>query len=423
MRGMDSARRRFAVIGSGVSGLVAAHELSRSGPVTLYERDGRLGGHAHTHEVDLGLGAPVAVDSGFLVHNDRTYPVLCRLFDELGVATRDAEMSMSIRDDARGVEFAGGKGVRGLIPTPRRLLDPGHLRLLAEVPRFHRSARRHLDGAGPDVPLGEFVRRERFSERLIHGFLRPLVAAVWSCPPDQVDAYPARYLFRFLANHGMLSVGSSLQWRTVVGGSARYVEKIAAGLADVRTGVGVRSLARTERGVRIVDDTGRTEEFDAAVVAVHPHQALALLDAPTPRERELLGTIGYTPNPALLHTDTSLLPRTPNARGSWNYLASHDGRRVCVTYDLNLLMGLPRHGETALVTLGGADLVDPRRVLAELDYEHPAFTTGSVAAAQRMGEISGPVVAFAGAYHGWGFHEDGAASGLRAAERITGGTP
>lgn len=423
MTGMNSGSRRFAVVGSGVSGLVAAHELSRIGKVTLFERDRRLGGHAHTHEVDLGLGAPVRVDSGFLVHNDRTYPVLCRLFDELGVATRDAEMSMSIRDDARGIEFAGGKGFRGLVPTARHLVDAGHLRLLAEVPRFHRRARRHLDAATADVPLGEFVRREALSERLVHGFLRPLVAAVWSCPPDEVDDYPARHLFRFLANHGMLSVGHSLQWRTVVGGSARYVERVAAGIAEVRRGVGVRSLSRTATGVRIVDDAGAAREFDGAVVAVHPHQALTLLDAPTPLERELLGAIRYTPNPALLHTDTSLLPRNRHARGSWNHLAAPEPGRVCVTYDLNLLMGLPRGGETALVTLGGADLVDPRRVLAELDYEHPAFTTESVAAAQRLGEISGPVVAFAGAYHGWGFHEDGAASGLRAAARIAGGRP
>ncbi|TWS21080.1 amine oxidase [Tsukamurella asaccharolytica] len=417
---MNVANRRFAVIGSGVSGLVAAHELTRSARVTLYERDARLGGHAHTHTVDLGLDSPVRVDSAFLVHNDHTYPVLCSLFDELGVETRDAEMSMSIRDDVRGVEFAGGRGIRGLVPTARHLADGRHLRLLAEVPRFHRRARHHLHSDEPDLPLGAFVLREGFSERLVEGFLRPLVAAVWSCPPDRVDAYPARYLFRFLANHGMLSVGHSLQWRTVVGGSARYVEKIAAGIADVRVATGVRGLARTPRGVRIVDDTGAAEEFDGAVVAVHPHQALSLLDAPTALERELLGAIRYTPNPALLHTDTSLLPRTENARGSWNYLATDDGRRVCVTYDVTRLMGLPRGGETALVTLGGADLVDPSRVLAELPYEHPEFTTESVAAAGRLDEISGPGLAFAGAYHGWGFHEDGAASGLRAARRVVG---
>ncbi len=420
---MNDANKRFAVIGSGVGGLVAAHELSRSARVTLYERDIRLGGHAHTHAVDLGFADPVQVDSGFLVHNDHTYPVLCGLFEELGVATRDAEMSMSIRDDARGVEFAGGKGIRGLLPTPRHLIDTGHLRLLAEVPRFHRRARDHLHGDATDLPLGAFVLREGFSQRLVEGFLRPLVAAVWSCPPDDVDAYPARHLFRFLDNHGMLTVGRSLQWRTVVGGSARYVEKVAAGVADVRTGTGVRSLARTDRGVRIVDDAGTAEEFDGAVVAVHPHQALALLDPPTALEHELLGAIRYTPNPALLHTDTSLLPRTQNARGSWNYLATGDGRPVSVTYDLTRLMGLPRGRETALVTLGGEDLVDPARVLAELPYEHPSFTTESVAAARRLDEISGPGLAFAGAYHGWGFHEDGAASGLRAARRVAGVAP
>lgn len=413
--------KAFAVIGSGVSGLVAAHELSKVGRVTLYERDRRLGGHAHTHTVDLGHSAPVQVDSGFIVHNDRTYPVLCDLFDELGVETQDAEMSMSIRDDIRGIEFAGGKGIRGLLPTPRHLLNSRHMRLLAEIPRFHRSARRHLDDGAAEIPLGEFVCREGFSNRLVQGFLRPLVAAVWSCPPDEVDEYPARYLFQFLSNHGMLSVGQSLQWRTVVGGSARYVEKIAASIADVRAGTGVRSLSRHEHGVRVIDDTGAAKDFDGAIVAVHSHQALKLIDAPTALERQLLGAIAYTPNPAVLHTDTTLLPRATNAHSSWNYLAHRDGKRVCVTYDLTRLMRLPATGETALVTLGGDDLVDPRKVLAEMNYEHPAFTTESVAAARRLDEISGPDLAFAGAYHGWGFHEDGAASGARAAELVAGG--
>lgn len=418
---MRTENRRVAVVGSGVSGLVAAHALCSTAEVTLYERDQRLGGHAHTHSVDIGIGEPVAVDSGFIVHNDRTYPVLCRVFEELGVQTRDTEMSMSIRDDAHGVEFAGGKGLRGLLPSRRHLIDVDHLRLLAEVPRFHRAARRHLMDGAEELTLSDFVRRERLSDRLVQHFLMPLVAAVWSCPPDGVGAYPARYLFRFLDNHGMLSVGSSLQWRTVVGGSGRYVERIAAELADVRTGVGVRSLRRDGAGVRIVDDAGRAEEFDAAVIAVHPHQALALLEAPTFAEQTLLGAIGYTPNPGLLHTDTSVLPRNENARGSWNYLATGDSGRVSVTYDLTRLMGLPTHGERVLVTLGGADRVDPSRVVAELDYEHPTFTTESVAAARRLPELSTPSIAFAGAYHGWGFHEDGAASGLRAAEAVSGG--
>lgn len=419
---MRTENRRIAVIGSGVSGLVAAHHLRHDAAVTLYERDPRPGGHAHTHSVDIGVGDPVSVDSGFIVHNDTTYPVLCSLFDELDVATRDTEMSMSIRDDAHGVEFAGGKGVRGLLPSARHLADLDHLRLLAEVPRFHRAARRHLaDDAAADLPLDEFVRRTGLSDRLVRHFLLPLVAAVWSCPPDDVGAYPARYLFEFLANHGMLSVGRSLQWRTVVGGSARYVERIVEQVPDVRLGTGVRSVRRHGTGVRIVDDAGRTDEFDAAVIAVHPHHALDLLGAPTTAERSILGAIAYTPNPGLLHTDASLLPRRENARGSWNYLATGDTGTVSVTYDLTRLMGLPTAGERVLVTLGGADRVDPRRVIAELDYEHPAFTTESVAAARRLPEISGPTIAFAGAYHGWGFHEDGAASGLRAATTILDG--
>lgn len=418
---MGSETRRVAVIGSGVSGLVAAHALSKRRTVTLYEREPRLGGHAHTHSVDIGLAEPVFVDSGFIVHNDTTYPVLCSIFEELGVRTRETEMSMSIRDDARQVEFAGGKGLRGLLPSARHAIDPEHLRLLSEVPGFHRAARRHLNGdTAEDLSLGEFIVRERLSDRLVQGFLLPLIAAVWSCPPQDVGEYPARYLFRFLDNHGMLSVGRSLQWRTVVDGSARYVDKIARGISDVRTSAGVQNLRRTTDGVRITSDDGVQTDFDAAVVAVHPHQALALLDEPTAAERELLGAIGYTPNPGLLHTDTSILPRNPRARGSWNYLATGDTDRVSITYDMTLLMGLPEHGKRVLVTLGGADRIDPSSVIAELDYEHPAFTLESVAAARRLDEICTPTVSFAGAYHGWGFHEDGARSGLLAAKRILG---
>lgn len=409
------------MVGSGVSGLVAAHALSRHSQVTLYERDRRLGGHAHTHNVDVGIGRTVSVDSGFIVHNERTYPVLSRLFGELGVETRETEMSMSIRDDSRGVEFAGGRGIRGLFPTARHAADLQHVRLLAEVPRFHRAARRHLySTTDEETTLDGFVRRERFSDRLLYGFLRPLVAAVWSCPPDEVGSYPARYLFRFLDNHGMLSVGGSPRWRTVIGGSVRYVERIAAGVADVRTGVAVRRLSRGDGGVRVTDGAGRVDAFDGAVVAVHPHQALALLDRPTDAERAVLGAIGYTPNPGLLHTDTSLLPRHENACGAWNYLASGIDGRAAVTYDLTRLMGLPSAGRRVLVTLGGAGLVAADSIIAELDYEHPAFTTRSVSAVGRLGELNTPAIAFAGAYHGWGFHEDGAASGLRAAAHLRG---
>ncbi len=429
--------RTVAVIGSGVAGLVSAHVLSRHSRVTLFEADGRLGGHAHTHRVDLGGGRSIDVDTGFLVHNERTYPTLLRLFGELGVRTRPGEMSMSIRNDRRGLEYAGARGATGLFPTPRNLARPRFLHLLAEVPRFHRAARRTLaapasSAAGAET-LTDFLDRHRFGAYFRDNFVTPLVAAVWSCTPSAAGAYPARYLFTFLEHHGMLTVSGSPRWRTVVGGSVRYVDAVASGIADVRTGAPVRRVTRVPgEGVRVAfSDAGRAygstseEAFDAAVIAVHPHQALAMLDAPTGLQRRVLGAMPYTVNRALLHTDESLLPRSRRARASWNQLTPADGPAdapVIVTYDVSRLMRLDedRAGRRFLVTLGGAHRVDPSTVIDEMTYEHPLYTPRSVAAQARLPELDTDTLAFAGAYHGWGFHEDGARAGLRAAERLGG---
>ncbi|WP_182358003.1 NAD(P)/FAD-dependent oxidoreductase [Tomitella gaofuii] len=427
--------RRVAVIGSGIAGLMAAHVLSRHDHVTLFEAEGRLGGHADTHRVDLGDGGSVDVDTGFLVHNDRTYPTLLRLFDELGVRTRETDMSMSVRNADTGLEYAGARGLGGLFPTPRNLTRPRYLHLLSEVPRFHRAARRALAAptAGPDVAetLTAFLARHGFGRYFTDNFVSPLVAAVWSCDPARAGEYPARYLFEFLEHHGMLTVFGSPTWRTVVGGAARYVEAVAAGIAHVRTDARVLRLTRFPGGgVRLAyrcgHGAGASEDlFDAAVVAVHPHQVLGVLDAPTAFERAVLGAMPYSVNHALLHTDETVLPRARRARASWNQLtpAGRSGAgSVIVTYDVSRLMRLDEQvaDRRFLVTLGGADLVDPASVIDEMIYEHPLYTPASVAAQARLPELDTDTVAFAGAYHGWGFHEDGAASGLRAAERIGG---
>lgn len=417
-------RRSVAVIGSGVAGLTAAYLLARRDRVTLFEADHRLGGHAHTHDLTLDNGVPVSVDTGFIVHNDRTYPTLLRLFDELGVATQDTDMSMSVRSDANGLEYAGAKGVSGLFPTARTLARPRYLRMLGEIVRFHRAARTLLETepTAGDEPLGAFLDRHRFSRYFDDHFMTPLVAAVWSCDPSAALRYPARYLFTFLDHHGMLTVFGSPTWRTVTGGSARYVEKVAATLDEVLVGTAVHRLERTGDGVCIVDGTGDVRWFDAAVIAVHPHQALRLLAQPTPLEREVLGAMTYSTNHAQLHTDTSLLPRAERARASWNYLVPRAGSSadgVVVTYDMTRLMRLGTVTDRRfLVTLGGARLVDPSSVLAEMTYEHPLYTPESVAAQARLPELGSDTVAFAGAYHGWGFHEDGARSGVQAARRL-----
>ncbi|WP_327146067.1 NAD(P)/FAD-dependent oxidoreductase [Nocardia sp. NBC_01327] len=419
-------RRNIAVIGSGVAGLTAAYVLAKHDRVTLYERDSRLGGHAHTHEVEYAPGKRVRVDSGFLVHNDRTYPTLLRLFEELGVPTRETDMSMSVRADALGLEYAGAKGLGGLFPTARMLRKPRYLRMLTEIRRFHRAARELLRQEGCDLTLAEFLREHRFSRYFTEYFMTPLVAAVWSCDPGTATQYPAQYLFRFLDHHGMLSVYDSPAWRTVVGGSARYVEKIAATLDEVRTGTPVLTVA--ERGDHVlIGDRSGIRRFDAAVLATHPQQALALLADPSPLTAAVLGAMPYSLNPAQLHTDESLLPTAPRARASWNYLVPQDtggAEGVVVTYDITRLMGLDHVADRRfLVTLGGAHLVDPAHLIARMTYEHPIYTPESVAAQARLPEIDSDRLTFAGAYHGWGFHEDGALSGLRAAERLGGWWP
>lgn len=415
----DQLGRSIAVIGSGVAGLTAAHVLSARDQVTLYEADTRLGGHAHTHFVDDGDGRVIGIDSAFLVHNDRTYPTLCRLFGELGIATTDTDMSMSVRDDAAGLEYAGARGIGGLFPSIGSLAKPRYLLMLAEVRRFHRVASALLadESAGDGEPLGDFVRRHGFSDYFVEHFARPLVAAVWSCAPGAAMRYPARYLFVFLEHHGMLSVFGSPTWRTVVGGSATYVNAIAETLHEVSMGTPVTAVRRIPEGVLVSAGGSAPRSFDAAVVATHPEQALDMLAEPTSTERAVLGAMPYSINHAQLHTDASVLPRRPRARASWNYLVTRDSDTVLVTYDVTRLMRLG--GATRyLVTLGGGHRVDPSTVIAEMTYAHPLYTPESVAAQGRLPELDDDRVVFAGAYHGWGFHEDGAASGLRAAQRL-----
>ncbi|MFJ5228644.1 NAD(P)/FAD-dependent oxidoreductase [Kitasatospora sp. NPDC088391] len=414
----------MAVVGAGVAGLTAAHELVRAGVrVDLFEADGRLGGHAHTQRTVAGDGRALDLDTGFLVHNTRTYPELTRLFDELGVRTRDSDMSMSVSCEGCGLEYAGSRGPSGLLAAPGNLVRGRYLRMLGEVPRFHRLARRLLADPGQGDPsLRDFLAGHGFSRYFVHHFMTPVVAAVWSCAPDMAGDYPARYLFAFLSNHGMLSVTGSPTWRTVVGGSRTYVDRIAERITAVHRAAPVRAVHRHEDAVDVVTEDGRHTRVDAVVVATHADQALRLLADPTEDERQVLGAFGYSRNPTVLHRDPSVLPRAAWARGSWNYrmpgcAAASD--KVRVSYHLNRLLGLGG-AEDYLVTLNEdrhrpvpAELVVSRTV-----YEHPVYTAASVAAQRRLPELAGPRTAFAGAYHGWGFHEDGCRAGLAAARHL-----
>ena len=413
-----AVRPSVAVIGGGVSGLTAAHLLQRRFDVQLFEADDRLGGHAHTHDVALTTGRLAGLDSGFLVHNQRTYPNLLRLFGELGVATQESEMSMSVRCDGCGLEYAGAKGMPGLFAHRSAALRPRYLAMLAQVKAFHRRAHAVLDGGDDTQTLAEFLAAGRFTTYFANHFMLPLVAAVWSCGFDGARSYPARYLFRFLDNHGMLSVTGSPQWRTVVGGSRTYVEKAAKGLSAVNTATPVRAVTRHPDGVQIRDDADQLHHADRVVIATHPDQALALIGDPSRDESRLLGAFAYVPSQAVLHTDGSLLPRTERARASWNYRmdgCTSDDRRVKISYDLKRLQRISDPADY-VVTLNGGDSIDPERILAEMSYAHPTYTHASVAAQLEVAALNTGRTAYAGAWQGWGFHEDGCASGVRAAD-------
>lgn len=409
------------MVGSGVAGLTAAHVLRQACEVSLYEADDRLGGHAHTHDVADPGGRALRIDTGFIVHNDRTYPTLLRLLRELGVATQESEMSLSVRCDGCGLQYAGARGPGGLFARPDSALRGRYLSLLAGVPSFHRAARAALDsGRAEHLTLGRFVVEQGFSPYFTAHFVVPLVSSVWSCAPDQAMRYPAAYLFRFLRHHGLLSVSGSPRWRTVTGGSAEYVRRIGKQLTTVHTGTPVRAVRRFPDRAEVTTADGTTREYDAVVLATHPDQALAVLADATATEARVLGAFDYSRNETLLHTDASLLPTARRARASWNYLmpsCTAPARKVRVSYHMNRLQRLDAAADY-LVTLNASEAVDPDRVLARMVYEHPLYTPESVAAQQRLPELNTSVTAYAGAYHGWGFHEDGCRSGVAAAAAL-----
>ena len=420
----SAGRRRVAVIGSGVSGLTAAYVLRRDWDVTVYEADDRIGGHAHTHTVD-DIDGTHRVDSGFIVHNDRTYPLLRRLFAELDVEVHPTEMSMSIHCDGCGLEYAGGRGGKGIFAQRRRLADPRYLAMLVSVKRFGRLAQTLLDSEETSDPLtyGDFLRINGFSDYFISHYAIPVVSCVWSMGHETALGYPARYLFEFLKHHGFLSIKGSPQWFTVAGGSNTYVSKLSAAVGDVRASHQITAITRKPDQVELMDAAGTLHHADAVVIATHADDALALLTDPSEDERRLLGTFGYSRNVTVLHRDAGRLPKAPQARSSWNYQmedCSQRSDRTAVTYWMNRLQGI-ESTEPFLVTLNAVDGIDPSTVVARMDYSHPVFTHETVAAQGELKRLTSDQTVFAGAYHGWGFHEDGCRSGVEAAAAL--GTP
>lgn len=411
---------RVAVIGAGIAGLAAATTLTDDCDVTVYEAGSRPGGHAHTVSFDLG-GRAYDADVGFMVFNDRTYPTLQRLFDTWGVASQPSTMSFGVSCARTGIEWSG-TSIGGVFAQPRRIVSTGHWRMLADVVRFGRVGTELLRTADRTTTIGDVLADRTWSGGFVDRYLVPLGASIWSCDPDQFARFPAGALCRFLDNHGLLTFTDRPRWRTVAGGSVRYVDAAVAGLGPrvLRTGTPVRAVARDDDGVDVVTAHGR-ERYDHAVLALHADDALDLLVDPSPEEKDVLGTFAYVPNDVVLHHDRRMLPRSRRAWASWNYYRARvPSGAVQVTYHLNRLQRIDADHEIC-VTLNRTDEIDPRTILWQGTMTHPAYTAAGFAAQERWSEISGTRrTHYCGAYWGWGFHEDGAASGVRAARAVLG---
>ena len=413
-RGADM---RIAIVGSGISGLSAAWLLSQRHEVVLFEASDYLGGHTDTHRVEVD-GRALEVDTGFIVHNPGNYPLLTRLFAELGVQTQATTMGFSVQDARSGLEY-NATSLDGLFCQRRNLASPRFWGMLLDLARFYRRAPALLAEPGPGPTLGDYLAANGHGAAFRDQHLVPMASALWSSPVESVLAFPAKYLVRFMANHHMLQLSGRPEWRVVRGGSRRYVEAMAARWdVQVRLSTPVRRVARDDRGVA-VDTHAGSERFDQVVLACHSDQALALLDDAGDAEREVLGAIRYQANDAVLHTDASLLPRNRKAWAAWNAHLPADPAQACtVSYCMNLLQGLP--GATPLVvSLNRTQDIDPARILQRRRYHHPLHTHAAVAAQARRHEIQGVRRTwFAGAYWGWGFHEDGIRSGVEVARAL-----
>jgi predicted NAD/FAD-binding protein len=405
---------KIAVIGTGIAGNVAAWHLCREHEITVFEAGGHVGGHTHTHSVD-DAGRPLAVDTGFIVFNERTYPNFIRLLDRLGVESRPADMSFGVTCERTGLEYKGSS-LNTLFAQRRNLLRPAFYRMLRDILRFNRESRTLLERGDDTLSLGDYLRENRYSAAFTENYIIPMGAAIWSAIPQRMLAFPAAYFVRFFANHGLLDLKNRPQWRVIRGGSWRYVEKLCARYRrHIRLNTPVTAITRRATHVEVHSARHGMERFDRVFIACHSDQALALLRDPSPQERAILGAIPYQRNEAVLHTDTALLPRRRLARAAWNYhRLAGDAAPVAVTYHMNLLQSLET-SQTFLVTLNHSAAIDPRRIIARMSYDHPVFTPAGVAAQRRQREINGVRgTYYCGAYWRYGFHEDGVVSALDA---------
>ena len=409
---------RIAIVGAGISGLTAAYYLRKLHDLTLFEAADYIGGHTNTIPVARPGGPDDLVDTGFIVFNDWTYPRFIRLLNELGVASRPTEMSFSVTCERTGLEYAGNT-LNSLFAQRRNIVRPSFHRMLYDVVRFYRRAPALLRGAGPGPSLREYLHAGRYSREFIDQHIIPMGAAIWSANPGEFTDIPARFFVQFFVNHGMLNLFRRPVWRTIVGGSQAYIPPLTAAFRDrIRLSCPVLAVERGVAGVDVTHAGGR-ERFDSVILALHSDQALRILADPSPAEHAILGAVGYLANETVLHTDISRMPSRRRAWASWNYrLPAQPDQRPTLTYNMNILQGLSTPS-TYLVSLNQSGAIDPRAILRTLEYHHPVFTPAAVAAQQRWREISGTNrTYYCGAYWGYGFHEDGVASGLAVADQL-----
>jgi len=411
---------KIAVIGSGISGLSAAWLLNQRHDVTLFEKDDRLGGHSHTVDIDTPEGTR-GVDTGFIVYNPVNYPNLINLFDHLQVDNAETDMTFGVSIDRGRLEYSGS-GLNGFFAQRGHLSSPRHWRLLADILRFYRNSERLLnDPSIKELSLGELLKRERYSNTFIYDHLVPMSAAIWSTPGNKMLDYPALTFMRFCMNHGLVQLNDRPQWRTVVGGSRNYVDKIAETLeGKVRLNAHIHKVHRQGNKVILEHHHGHKEEFDQVVMACHADQSLALLADPTDEERRLLTAFPYQRNRAILHTDSRLMPKRKSAWSAWNYLASSDvdNDDLAVTYWMNKLQPL-NTSQDVFVTLNPIDEPSEGSILGSYLYDHPVFDMRSIEAQRELWSLQGVNNTwFCGAWFGYGFHEDGLQSGLAVAENL-----
>ena len=408
---------RIAIIGSGIAGLTCAHLLARQHAVTVFEAADWVGGHTHTVDVNWG-GQQYALDTGFIVFNDWTYPHFIRLLEHLGVASRPTQMSFAVHDPASGLEY-NGHDLDTLFAQRRNLLSPGFWGMLRDILRFNRQALADLDNRRieEDTTLGSYLRTHGYGRRFINHYIVPMGSAIWSMSRADMLGFPLQFFVRFCRNHGLLSVNQRPQWRVIEGGSRSYVAPLCQPFAErIRRNCPVARVIRDPDGVTVISAAG-TERFDKVVFACHSDQALALLATPSADERAVLGTLTYASNDVVLHTDTRLLPRRRKAWASWNYrLGGAEQAPAALTYNMNILQGIDAP-VTFCVSLNQTAQIDPAQVLARFSYSHPQYSLAALAAQARQGELQGRQHSYyCGAYWGNGFHEDGVLSALKVAE-------